>query len=111
LEPNWRGDSATDKLLVVLSKDSLRSPWVEREIEAAHQQEIQQSITKIFPIRIDDFVFQTKQSWVTDLLQTRVLADFSRWSDSEIYQRALSRLVRDLNATVAAESGKQERRP
>jgi len=45
-----------DKLLLVLSKTSVASQWVEQEVETALARERQQGTTILFPVRIDDTV-------------------------------------------------------
>jgi hypothetical protein len=40
-----------DKLLLVLSKNSVASDWVEKEVETAMEQERRQKRTVLFPIR------------------------------------------------------------
>lgn len=42
-----------DKLLLVDSKNSVGSPWVESEVEAAFEKERKQKRTVLFPIRLD----------------------------------------------------------
>src|SRR5713226_1577484 len=58
---------AFDKLLLILSKHSVASQWVETEVETAFEQERQQNKLVLFPIRIDETVMQTKQSWAADI--------------------------------------------
>lgn len=52
----------SDKLLLVLSENSIESPWVEEEVEAAFEKERQQKRTVLFPIRLDDAIMTTKVS-------------------------------------------------
>ncbi len=47
---------ASDKLLLVLSEHSVKSDWVEKEVETALEMEREQKRTAIFPIRLDDAV-------------------------------------------------------
>jgi hypothetical protein len=87
-----------DKLLVVLSENSVRSTWVEKEVETAFEKEIQQNRTVLFPIRLDDSVMETKQAWAADIRRTRYIGDFSGWKRHDPYKRAFERLLRDLKA-------------
>lgn len=50
-----------DKVMIVLSEASVRSPWVEREINAAREREDRENRTVLFPIRIDDAVIDARQ--------------------------------------------------
>src|SRR5512135_1402038 len=45
-----------DKLMLVLSKNSLASPWVEGEVEAALERERRQQQIILFPVRLDNKV-------------------------------------------------------
>jgi len=85
-----------DKLLVVLSDNSIRSPWVEEEVEAGLERERREGAQVLFPIRLDDAVMETNQAWAASLRRQRHIGDFSKWKDHDSYVKALDRLVRDL---------------
>jgi hypothetical protein len=85
-----------DKLLLLLSKQSIASTWVENEVEAALEKEDQQQREVLFPIRLDDVVMQTPKAWAATLRRARNIGDFSAWTDPQAYQSALDRLLRDL---------------
>jgi len=87
-----------EKLLLVLSKHSLASVWVEKEVEAALEQERKQKRVILFPIRLDDLVMKEQSGWAADIRRSRNIGDFRRWKSPEAYQRAFSRLLRDLKA-------------
>ena len=91
-----------DKLMVVLSANSIHSEWVEKEVETAFEKERKQKTTVLFPIRLDDEVMQTDQAWAADIRRTRHIGDFTRWKDHDSYQEAFDRLLRDLKAEAAA---------
>jgi hypothetical protein len=42
-----------DKLLLVLSENSVKSDWVEKEVETAFEKELQQQKPVLFPIHLD----------------------------------------------------------
>jgi len=85
-----------DKLLIVLSENSIKSFWVEKEVETAFEKESKCGCIVFFPIRLDDGVMNTAQVWAADILSTRHIGDFSMWKDQESYQKAFERLLRDL---------------
>ena len=85
-----------DKLLIVLSENSIRSSWVEKEVKTAFEKESKCGCIVFFPIRLDDGVMNTDQAWAADILSTRHIGDFSMWKDQESYQKAFERLLRDL---------------
>jgi hypothetical protein len=91
-----------DKLLLVLSENSVTSAWVEKEVETAFEKEQRQGGKPVlFPIRLDDAVMQTDQAWAADIRRTRHTGDFTRWKDHDAYQRSFQRLLRDLKAGEA----------
>ncbi len=48
-----------DKLLLILSKDSVASNWVEHEVEVALFKEMERQSDVLFPIRIDNAVLES----------------------------------------------------
>ncbi len=88
-----------DKLLLVLSENSIQSAWVRTEVEAAFERENRENRSVLFPIRLDDTVMHAGGSWAADIRRTRHIGDFSRWKDHDAYQAAFQRLLRDLAAT------------
>jgi hypothetical protein len=87
-----------DKLLLVLSKTSVVSQWVEQEVETALARERQQGTTILFPVRIDDTVMTQQTGWPALIRNTRNIGDFRRWKTHDVYQQAFDRLLRDLKA-------------
>lgn len=87
-----------DKLMVLLSEHSVKSPWVEKEVETAFEKERQQNRTVLFPIRLDDAVMKTDEAWAADIRRTRHIGDFRNWKDHDSYKKAFDRLLRDLKA-------------
>jgi hypothetical protein len=87
-----------DKLLVVLSENSVNSPWVEREVQAAFEKEQRQGSTMLFPVRLDDAVMDCPRAWAADIRRTRHIGDFRKWKDHDSFQKSLDRLLRDLKS-------------
>jgi uncharacterized protein YjbI with pentapeptide repeats len=85
-----------DKVLLVLSEASIASEWVEDEVTKAFEEERQRSGVVLFPVRLDDAVFDTKEAWAAKLRAGRNIGDFRRWKDHDAYQKALERVLRDL---------------
>jgi len=52
--------------------------------------------TVLFPITIDDAVWQTDQAWAALIRRSRHIGDFRKWADEGEYARALERLLNDL---------------
>jgi hypothetical protein len=87
-----------DKLLLVLSKTSVASQWVEQEVETALAWEREQDTTILFPVRIDNTVMTLKTGWPALIRNSRNIGDFRRWKTHGVYQKAFDRLLRDLKA-------------
>ncbi len=93
---------AHDKLLLILSESSINSDWVEKEVETAFEKERDQrkagtaNPTVLFPIMIDDAVWNTPQAWAADIRRMRNIGDFRQWRNPPDYQNALTLLLRDL---------------
>ncbi|HMR68529.1 MAG TPA: TIR domain-containing protein, partial [Anaerolineae bacterium] len=86
-----------DKLMVILSENSINSEWVETEVETAFEEERKRKQTVLFPVRLDVAVMETEQAWAANI-RTRHIGDFSRWKDHNEYQQAFERLLKDLKA-------------
>ncbi len=89
-----------DKLLLVLSEHSIASSWVEFEVEAALAKEDEKHALVLFPVRLDAAVMQCTTSWAAHLKRMRHITDFTGWKHHDDYQKALTRLFRDLKATI-----------
>jgi len=89
-----------DKLLVILSENSVKSEWVGDEVEGAFEEEQKSSRSVLFPIRLDDAVLNTRDDWAAKIKRRRHIGDFSAWKDKSSYQRSFERLLRDLKATA-----------
>jgi hypothetical protein len=88
-----------DKILLVLSENSINSEWVKDEVEAGYEEEKLRNQTVLFPIRTDHFVMVTEQAWAAKLRRQRNIGDFTNWKDHDSYQQAFKKLLKDLQAT------------
>lgn len=89
-----------DKLLLILSENALTSSWVEDEVEIAFEKERQLKLqgrpqTVLFPVRLDNTIFSTTTAWAKEVCK-RHITNFTAWKQYDDYQKALSRLLRDL---------------
>jgi hypothetical protein len=95
-----------DRLLIVLSENSLQSEWVMTEIRRAREVEIREKRRKLFPIRLVDF--ERIQAWKCfdaengkDLaieVREYFVPDFSDWKNRDAFENAFGKLLRDLRA-------------
>lgn len=87
-----------DKLLLVLTESSIKSPWVESEVEAAFEKERKQGKRVLFPIQLDGAVTDAGEAWAAEIRRTRHIGDFRGWNSHDKYKVAFERLMRDLKA-------------
>ena len=87
-----------DKLLLILSKSSVASGWVEHEVKAALAKERKEKRVTLFPVRVDKAVLESPLSWATEIRHERNIGDFTRWKTHDEYEKAFARLLRDLKA-------------
>jgi hypothetical protein len=85
-------------LLLILSKNSVASDWVEQEVETALARESKEKRTILFPIRLDDTVMKIETGWPALIKNTCNIGDFRKWKTPEAYQKSFDRLLRDLKA-------------
>ena len=85
-----------DRLLLILSESSVKSRWVQKEVETAFEKEVQENRMVMFPIRIDEAVMNSAVGWAADIRRQRHIGDFRQWKDHDAYQKAFQRLLHDL---------------
>jgi hypothetical protein len=98
-----------DRLLLVLSRDSMGSRWVETEIARARHIEVTERRPVLFPIAIVDY--ETVRKWEcfdadtgkdsAREIREYMIPDFSQWRDENKYQEALKGLLRSLRSGSA----------
>ena len=87
-----------DKVMIVVSGNSIESRWVEREVNAALEREDTKKQTVLFPIRLDEAVMESQKPWAAEIRRERHIGDFRNWQDYLSYKAAFDRLLRDLKA-------------
>jgi uncharacterized protein YjbI with pentapeptide repeats len=95
-----------DKLLLIVSEDSMSSNWVNTEIANAREREKREGKQLLFPITL--VPFEAIKQWKlfdADIgidsareIREYFIPDFSNWKDHDSYQTAFQRLVKDLKA-------------
>jgi hypothetical protein len=85
-----------DKLLLILSENSIGSDWVEDEVQKAFAEERDRKELVLFPVRVDDAVMETQEPWARKLRDQRNVGDFRKWKDHDAYKRSFERVLRDL---------------
>lgn len=85
-----------EKLLLVLSKHSVESDWVEDEVHTAFEEERDRKEPIVFPIRLDDTAMKSQKAWAGKIRSNRHIGDFTQWKNKKGYQTAIKKLLRDL---------------
>jgi ribosomal protein L29 len=97
-----------DRLLLILSEESIRSSWVQRELRRARKAELASGRRKLFPIRLVDYT--ALYDWecvdfegndVAEEVRQYFIPDFTNWKDHDAFEATFSRLLRDLKLTEA----------
>jgi hypothetical protein len=97
-----------EKLLLVLSPNSIDSKWVRDEIRRARRAEDREGKRKLFPIRLMDYGNLEKwKSFYADLaedvaeeIREYFIPDFSNWKNHDAFEAAFARLLEDLKRDV-----------
>jgi uncharacterized protein YjbI with pentapeptide repeats len=94
-----------EKLLLILSPDSINSEWVKTEIAKARKREGQEKKRVLFPVRLN-ISYEQLQEWECfDVdrgkdsareIREYYIPDFTKWKDHDQYQEEFKKLVRDL---------------
>lgn len=85
-----------DKLLVILSKFSIESAWIQKELRAALVEEGHQNRPILYLLGIDGSDLDTEKKWLANLQQTRKIYDFSAWENWEAYYKQFYLLINEL---------------
>lgn len=110
-----RGVRLWDKIVLLCSKTSLTSWWVDNEIEQAFQKE--QNLMKqrghkvltVIPLDLDGYLFDGWSSGKAPQLRGRLAADFKGWdSDDSKYEASFERLLVALRADSSARESAPE---
>lgn len=101
---------AHDKLLLVCSKGIVVRPRVVEEVIAALEAEREGAGQKLFPVRLDEYIFgeevltvadaklkngEWREDWVS-CVRAMHIPDFEHWKDHDRFQEQFQHLLRDL---------------
>ena len=95
-----------ERLLLILSRKSMKSKWVETEIVKARKREVGEKRRVLFPVRLVPFkVIQDWKCFDSDTgedlareIRKFHIPDFSDWKDHDSYQKSFQSLLRDLKS-------------
>jgi TIR domain len=85
-------------VLLVLSKNSLKSDWVEHEVRTARELEKELGRDALCPVALDD---SWKSSpWpkrIMEQLKEKHVLDFSKWENDSVFEEQLGKLLNGLD--------------
>lgn len=94
-----------ERLLLILSPDSINSEWVKTEIAKARQREVKEKRRVLFPVTMG-ISFEQLRDWEyfdSDIgkssareIREYYIPDFSKWKSHDSYQGEFTKLLRDL---------------
>lgn len=92
-----------DKLIVICSGASLKSPAVNREIERALQKEDEhmrqgKDPDVLIPIRLDNYIFDKWEHHRKADVIAKMIGDFQKWEDPIHYKTAFKQFLEDLRS-------------
>ena len=90
----------SDRLVLILSRNSITSQWVEAEVEAAFEKERRGAVNILIPLTLDAEVFETRTAWAAEIRRTRHIGDFCGWQDSHKYDSSFQRLLSSVRNTL-----------
>ena len=95
-----------DKLLLVLSHNSINSEWVKDEVGAALRKEQEQrekhgtNVGILYPLSIDDAVTESDSPWSAAVQKRQRVLDFRDWKSDSGYRLAFKELLTHLRADL-----------
>jgi uncharacterized protein YjbI with pentapeptide repeats len=101
-----------ERLLLILSRNSINSEWVKTEISKARKREIVENKRVLFPVRLVSFeVLRDLECFDADTgkdsakeIREFHIPDFSNWKNHDAYQKAFQKLLYDLRPKKPEES-------
>lgn len=103
-----------ERLLLILSQESIDSEWVKTEIAAARQREIKEKKRVLFPVRVG-ISFEQLKNWEyfdADIgkssareIREYYIPDFSNWKSHDSYREEFTKLLRDLKKADGVAAG------
>lgn len=88
-----------DKVLLILSQNSIASPWVEEEVKKGYAEERRRGEPVLFPVRVDSAIQKSEKPWARKLWENCNIGDFSGWQEDEAeFQAEMEKVIKALRA-------------
>jgi len=102
-----------EKVLLILSAESMKSEWVKTEIAKARKREVREKKQVLFPVRLVPFeAIRDWECFDADAgkdsareIREYFIPDFSEWKEHDKYKKAFEKLLGDLKAGGDAGKG------
>jgi hypothetical protein len=85
-----------DKLIMILSEESINKVWAEKDFDQAIAKELTTRKKELIPVSLDDTVKYSDKPWAVKMRRSRDLVDFSMWEDNDCYREVFSSLLQEL---------------
>jgi len=82
-----------DKLIFIMSENSVHSDWFAKEIARVLERETKQEQSILLLVRLDDAVARVKSTWLETAKQRHHIYDFTGWQRNDVYEKALNLLL------------------
>jgi hypothetical protein len=93
-------------LVLVLSRHSVRSDWVEHEVRLARKLEKALGEAVLCPVSVDDFwKTSSGQGRIVEKISEESVLSFAEWSDPAALQAQFARLIEGLDLFQASPAG------
>lgn len=90
-----QGIQSCEKFILICSKNSLSSWWVDLELDQALLKESKAKGNFLIPISLDDAIFDPKFAYHKRLtLLSRHIGDFTNWDNAEDFEKSFSLLLK-----------------
>lgn len=99
-----------ERLLLILSPNSMSSKWVKTEIRNARKREVAEKKRVLFPVRLASY--EALRKWklfdgdegedLATEIREYYIPDFSEWKNHDLYVREFEKLLRDLRTDGAS---------
>ncbi|MFZ1008588.1 MAG: toll/interleukin-1 receptor domain-containing protein [Candidatus Sulfotelmatobacter sp.] len=102
-----------EKVLLILSPNSIRSDWVQVEVGKAREREAKEGKRVLFPVQLvgHEEVLAALRDWAlyhgkegkesAGEIRRFYIPDFSQWKEHDLYKKEFEKLMRDLRVEVA----------